>query len=89
MMENIVEKLKTVNDKNDFRNWNIREIKQLLEIYYVFSKKEAQIFDLIYQYHGCDSWEDIFRDFDAQYLEDKATGVEIALDAVNTKIEEN
>lgn len=34
---------------------------------------------VIYNYHGCDSWEDIFRDYDPIYLKDKATGVEIAI----------
>jgi len=53
-----------------------------LDIYLIISKKENHIFKLIYGYHGCDSWEDIFRDYDRQYLKDKATGVEIAINEI-------
>ena len=62
--------------------WSIDEKKQILEVYHIICKKESQLFDLIFQYHGCDSWEDIFRDYDPVYLDDKAKGVEIALDAL-------
>jgi len=60
----------------------LKEIKQLLDIYLVISKKENHIFDLIYNYHGCDSWEDIFRDYNTKYLKNKATGVEIAINEI-------
>jgi len=53
------------------------EIKQLLDIYFIISKKETHIFKLIYSFHGCDSWEDIFRDYNVFYLESKANGVEV------------
>jgi hypothetical protein len=62
------------------------EIKQLLDIYFIISKKETQIFKLIYSYHGCDSWEDIFRDYKKKYFEDKADGVEIAIPEVKRQI---
>jgi len=84
-MEHIIEKLKQLNDKTDknvFDNWTLDEEKQLLEIYFIISKKESHIFNLIYKYHGCDSWEDIFRDYKIRYLKDKADGVEIAIDAI-------
>ena len=44
---------------------------------------------LINKYHGCDSWEDIFRDYDKNYLRDKADGVEIAIESLNEIIEAN
>ena len=43
---------------------------------------------LIYKYHGCDSWEDIFRDYNITYLEDKSVGVEIAIREINEQINE-
>ena len=61
---------------------DFRREKQLLDIYLIISKKETHIFNLIYTYHECDSWEDIFRDYNRNYLEDKAIGVEIAIDGV-------
>jgi hypothetical protein len=82
-MENILEKLNKIeNTKNKFDNWSLEEIKQLLDMYFIISKKENHIFRLIYSYHGCDSWEDIFRDYDMQYLKDKAIGVEIAINEI-------
>ena len=36
--------------------------------------------------NGCDSWEDIFCDYDTQFLEDKATGVEISIEEITEKI---
>lgn len=86
--EKIIEKLQTVQtktekDSNIWRTWNKSELIELLKIYHIFCKKENHIFDLIYSNHGCDSWEDIFRDYDKQYLEDKARGVEIALTSLD------
>lgn len=82
-MENIIEKLKEINEnKSIFHNWSLEEIKKLLDIYFIISKKEDYIFDLIYMYHKGDSWEDIFRDYDIQYLEDKTNGVEVAINEI-------
>ena len=81
-MENIIDKLNKIEDNNSLNNWTLEEKKKLLDIYFIISKKESHIFDLIYNYHGCDSWEDIFRDFDSRYLEDKKIGVEIAIDEI-------
>jgi hypothetical protein len=96
-MEDIINKLNQIkeeyndnhkynNTKSIWKNWSLEEIKKLLEIYLVISKKEAQLFDLIYSYHGCDSWEDIFRDYNISYLEDKAAGVEIAINEIDEKL---
>lgn len=78
----IIEKLKNLNDENDWKSWSLHEKKQLLKIYFIISKKERYIFDLIFRNHECDSWEDIFRDYDVGYLADKAEGVKIALDNI-------
>lgn len=81
-MENIIDKLTKVEDDNSWENWTLEEKKKLLDIYLIISKKEAHIFDLIYNYHGCDSWEDIFRDYDRKSLEYKTIGVEIAINEI-------
>ena len=78
-MENIIKKLSQLTNENAWDDWTVEEKRQLLDIYFIISKKESHIFDLIFTYHGCDSWEDIFRDYDVQYLEDKADGVKIAI----------
>jgi hypothetical protein len=87
-MESIIEKINQIEDPNTaFDDWTLGEMKQLLEIYLILSKKENHIFNLIYKYHGCDSWEDIFRDYDKTYLQDKVRGVEIAIDEIKERIE--
>ena len=78
-METIIKKLSQLTNENAWDDWTVEEKRQLLDIYFIISKKESHIFDLIFTYHGCDSWEDIFRDYDVQYLEDKADGVKIAI----------
>ena len=87
-MESILEKLKNmnVNDKNVWRGWTLDEKKKLLEVYFLISKKESHIYDLIYSYHGCDSWEDIFRDYSRSLLRDKAEGVEISIEAIDEQL---
>lgn len=86
-MELLIEKLNQIKDnKQGFDDWSLEEQKQLLDIYLIISKKETHIFKLIYSYHGCDSWEDIFRDFDIKILQDKAVGVEIAIEGITEQI---
>jgi len=86
-MEHIIDKLKQsfLVDLDDLR---LEDLKKLLEIYLIISEREAEIFDVIYRFHGCDSWEDIFRDYSNRYLEDKAEGVQIAIEGIQQKIEE-
>jgi hypothetical protein len=85
-MERIIEKVEKIKD-NAWADWTLEEKHQLLKIYYSISKKENYIFDLIYGYHGCDSWEDIFRDYDHNNLKDKAVGVKIAIKEIKDQIE--
>ncbi len=77
-METIIEKLKAPN--SDCNKWCLEDKKQLLELYLLISKKEHHIFKLIYDNHDCDSFEDIFRDFSMNYLDDKIRGVKVALE---------
>lgn len=87
-MDNIIEKLKNLEYNEKIHNkFNLQEIQKLLELYLIISKQEESIFELIYHYHGCDSFEDIFRDYDSRYLEDKTVGVEIALKSVIENIQ--
>jgi hypothetical protein len=64
-------------------SWTIEEHKQLLEMYLLISKHEPSIYKMIYRYHGCDSYEDIFRDYDRQWLNDKKNGVQVAIDEID------
>jgi len=52
-------------------------------MYLIISKKELHIFNLIWNNHGCDSWEDIFRDYNINYLEEKTNGVQVAIENIN------
>ena len=83
--EYIIDKLTKIEDNNSWKNWTLEEKKKLLDIYFIISKKENHIFNLIYNYHGTDSFEDIFRDYDTKYLEDKSIGVEIAINEIVEK----
>jgi hypothetical protein len=88
-MDNIIEKLKNLkNGRKGLENWTLKEQLELLEMYYIISKQEASIFELIYANHGCDSWEDIFRDYNIDYLEVKAEGVQVAIDTIKGDIKE-
>jgi hypothetical protein len=71
--------------ENEFntKKFSYQEIKKLLQLYLIFCKKEDEVFKMIYSIHGCDSYEDIFRDFDYRYIEDKIAGVEIALNELD------
>lgn len=61
------------------KDWTKEEQKQLLKIYYLITKNETKLFDLVYSYHECDSYEDIFRDYDYADVIDKTDGVRTAL----------
>ena len=86
-MENIINKLNKIEDTPPYwNNWSLEEKKKILDIYLIISKNETHIFNLIYNYHGCDSWEDIFRDYDTNYFDNKTTGVEIAINEIMREI---
>lgn len=89
-MENIIEKLSQIDNSEStpFKNWTMEERKQLLELYLLISRKESKIFQLIYNFNGTDCYEDIFRDYDRQYLKDKIDGVLDAIDMMNEKSEQ-
>jgi hypothetical protein len=78
--DKILEKLKNLKETKDFSlKWSTEEKIQLLKMYHIFCKKEAEIFNLIYGYHEGDSWENIFREYNPHLIQDKITGVEIAI----------
>lgn len=82
-MENIIDKLKKIDGyKNTFNKWSLEEQKKLLDIYFIICKKEQYIFNLVYSYHGTDGWEDIFRDYDERYFQDKVSGVKMAINEI-------
>jgi hypothetical protein len=86
-METIIKKLNDLEyNKNMSKKWSLKEIKQLLEIYFIIYKNESYIFDLIYEYHDTNSYESIFLNYQDNYLLDKASGVEEALNNINEKI---
>ena len=87
-MDHIIDKLNKIEDEiHHWDEWSLEDKKKLLDIYFIISKKETHIFDLIYKYHGCDSYEDIFRDYSETYLNDKANGVEIAINEIVEQID--
>ena len=68
-------------------SWTLEEQKKLLDVYLKISENEEYIFKLIYNHHGCDSYEDIFRDYSVRYLEDKTSGVKYAIREISKKID--
>lgn len=88
----IIQKLQRLNDSSahseePIKEWSIYEKKKLLEIYSLFSRNEHKIFDLIYRYHGCYSWEDTFREYSDIDFDFKTRGIGIAIDGINEEIE--
>lgn len=77
----ILEKLENLKETKEFSlKWSTEEKIQLLKLYHIFCKKEAELFHLIYANHDCDSWEDIFRDYNPTLIQNKIKGVEIAIE---------
>jgi len=71
---------KTLLDKlQNEVNMTIDEKKEILKLYYIMMKHEALLCDLVYSFHGCDSWEDIFRDYNEYDIEAKSEGILIAI----------
>lgn len=79
----IFEKLDNMDPSTVWNDWSLQEKIRLLQLYRILSKKESHLFDLIYSMHDCDSWEDIFRDYDREYLKEKTIGIEVALNNLN------
>lgn len=82
-IDSLIKKLNKIENGDDLFRWSLEDQKRLMEMYLAISQKEYYIFDLIYQLHGSDSYEDIFRDYSYRYLEDKAAGVKEALDCID------
>lgn len=76
----VLEKIKAHPINETFYFWSREDKIQLLKLYKIFIDREPQLYELVYQNHNCDSWEDIFRDYDRVLLADKARGVDIAID---------
>lgn len=72
-----------------WKSWTREERYTMLKLYYLITKHEASLNDLVYKYIACDSWEDIFRNYDDQLLQDKARGVKIALNHFDEHVDVN
>jgi hypothetical protein len=86
-MDRIVDKLKNMREPYEWNNWTREEKQKLLELYLIISKKEGYIFDLIYRCHQCDTWEDIFRDYSLDYLQEKENGVKDAIECIRNDLD--
>ena len=82
---NVCESLEN-NDWENILTWSKEKQLEMLKMYHIFSKNEEKIFALIYENHDDDAWEDIFRDYDQEYIEDKAIGVEIAVNNIQDRL---
>jgi hypothetical protein len=80
-MNQILEKLENLKEtKEFFLKWSSEEKIKMLKMYHIFCKKEAEIFNLIYGYHENNLWEDIFKDYNPNLIQDKTEGVKIAIE---------
>lgn len=69
--------LSKLNDEKQITNL---EKIQILKLYLSVSKREYEIFKLIYDIHGCNAYKDIFKNYYPYYFESKIDGVEIAIE---------
>ena len=90
--DEMMNQIKTINDKinnleyrldneiqiND-ESLSIEETKRIIQNELVRTKNEITISNIIYRYHECDSYEDLFRD-NVPHLETKCDGIQISLD---------
>jgi hypothetical protein len=89
------EHIKTINDKlnkleykldneieiND-ESLSLEETKRIIQNELVRTKNEIITSNIIYRFHECDSYEDLFRD-NVPHLETKCNGIQISLDNIN------
>ena len=80
----LLEKLNVIDDHHmiDWNTWNKDEQIKMLKIYLKIVKREADLYDLIWKNHGCDSWEDIFCDYNQNELSEKAYGVKASINTL-------
>jgi len=81
-MSNYIVLLQKLQTTETCDTWTLDEKRDILKLYRLISKKEALLCDLVYQHHGCDSWEHIFRDYDNYVFNEKAAGIKIAIDDI-------
>jgi ribosome-binding ATPase YchF (GTP1/OBG family) len=95
------EHIKTINDKlnkleykldneieiND-ESLSLEETKRIIQNELVRTKNEIITSNIIYRFHDCDSYEDLFRD-NVPQLETKCDGIQISLDNMNNTDGEN
>lgn len=60
-----------------WKSWTPEERHTALKLYDLISKHEASFYALVYEYHGCDSWEDLFRDYDREELKEKGVAYKL------------
>lgn len=60
------------------------ETKQILQNELIKTKNEIAISELIYKYHECDSYEDLFRD-NIPELKTRCNGIQISIDNLHNK----
>ena len=70
------------NDENPYNLLSVEKQLELLKKELEKVKHEINISKLIYSNHGCDSYEDLFRDNVPRLIE-KMEGIQIAIDTFN------
>jgi hypothetical protein len=71
-----------MNDRNPYGLLSSQQQLELLKKELERVKHEINISKLIYSCHGCDSYEDLFRD-NIPRLTEKMDGIQIAIDTYN------
>ena len=74
------------NKYEQWNEWSLEEQKHMLQMYLLIVKNEPNLMDLVYGNHECDSYEDIFRDYDTFELREKSRGIQISIDVMNKKM---
>lgn len=99
--DEMMNQIKTINDKinnleykfdneieiND-ESLSLEETKRIIQNELVRTKNEITTSNIIYRYHECDSYEDLFRD-NVPHLETKCDGIQISLDNINNNNDGN
>jgi hypothetical protein len=70
--------IEIINDES----LSIEERKRIIQNELVRTKNEITTSNIIYRFHDCDSYEDLFRD-NVPHLETKCNGIQISLDNIN------
>ncbi len=79
-----------INNETEINNnkLSLNEMERIIRNELIKTKNEITVSDIIYRYHNCDSYEEVFRD-NIPALKIKIDGIQISLDNITNNNEDD